>query len=117
MKKIESIDDERNGVITYEFENGQRARLDRRAVEEHGAAEVLRGMGLGHLIPTRRTVVIQNGLRIGTVPPDFDPSTVKSRSFLYDPRPGDFIRDGDRWIASNALGLGDLEAIVGFKPD
>jgi hypothetical protein len=37
-----------------------------------------------------------------------------SRNFLYDPRPGDFKRTAEGWIASGTLGPGDLEAVPGF---
>ena len=104
------------GIITYELADGQRIDLDATAVHRHGAAELIRAAGLGHLLPTERMKVIQNGRHIGTVPPDFNPIAIKSRSFLYDPRPGDFQRDGDTWIASPSLGNGDLEAIPGFAP-
>lgn len=117
MKKLDSYEDDRKGVVTYEFENGQRVTLDKSAVREYGISEVLRGMGLGRWLPTKRSVVMQDGLRVGTVPPDFDPTNINSKSVLYDARPGDFRREGDRWIASKSLGLGDLGAIPGFKPD
>lgn len=117
MRKLESITDEMNGVVTYEFADGTRARLDAYAVREHGAAAVLRVMGRADLVPAGRVTVIQDGLRIGTVPADFDPSNIKSRSMMYDVRPGDFRRDGKVWIASSALGFGDLQAVPGLALD
>lgn len=61
--------------------------------------------------------VIQHGRRIGWLPPSFDPMRIKSTSFLYEPRPGDFVRDGEHWNASRTLGPGDLEAVPGFVWD
>lgn len=54
---------------------------------------------------------------VGTVPPHFDPSRIKSTSFMYSPRPGDFTREGDAWVANYTLGPGDLEAVPGFVWD
>lgn len=71
----------------------------------------------GEFVPTERLPVMQHGQRIGTMAPDFDPHNVKSLSFMYDPRHGDFQRDGDVWIASRTLGYGDFEAISGFERD
>ena len=52
--------------------------------------------------------------RIGTVPPDFDPSRISSRNYFYDPRPGDFKWEDETWVAAYTLGPGDLEAVPGF---
>lgn len=114
MKRIESIEDELRGVVTYRLPNGQNACFDARAVKEYGIAALMSGSGLGEFIPTERVAVMQHGRRIGTLPTDFDPSNIRSGSFFYDPRPGDFKRDGDVWIAANNLGGGDLNAISGF---
>lgn len=117
MRRIESIEDQMAGVVTYQLDNGQRFRCSRRAVEEVGAAELLRRAGHGDLLPKERAEVMWCGQRAGTVPPDFDPMFIKSKSFLYDPRPGDFTRQGDAWVASKALGPGDLECVPGFVWD
>lgn len=117
MKRLESIDDRMRGVATYEFADGRRIQLDAQAVKDHGAAFVLRHLGYGHLVPTGRVTVLQDGLRIGSVPADFDPTTIKSRSAMYDVRQGDFRRDGKVWVASGSLGLGDLQAVPGLKLD
>lgn len=115
MHRIESIEDQMNGVVTYELSNGQRLRISRRAVDEVGPAKILRDMGLGHLVPTERLPVMWVGRKVGSMAPDFDPGRIKSRTFLYDARPGDFTRDGDTWVASKMLGPGDLEAVPGFR--
>lgn len=58
--------------------------------------------------------VHQFGRLIGTVPGNFHPGMIKSRSFFYEPRHGDFIRKKYHWEASPTLGSGDLDAIPGF---
>lgn len=70
--------------------------------------------GAGVVDMTDRVPVLQNGQQIGTVPPSFDPLKIKSTSFWYEPRAGDFVLDGDAWVASRTLGPGDLEAVPGF---
>lgn len=117
MRRIQSNEDDLRGVVTYELEGGKRVCLDARAVREHGAAAILRGAGYAPLLPTERLPVYQGGYRIGTLPPDFDPTCIKSNSFLYEPRPGDFRRAGDKWIAANTLGPGDFECIPGFSAE
>jgi hypothetical protein len=61
-----------------------------------------------------RRDVMQDGERIGTLHKDCDPSKIKSLSFWYQPRCGDFVRDGEAWVARRDLGPGDLEAVPGF---
>lgn len=112
MKRIDSIEDQMRGFVTYEATNGQRIRLDTHAVYTYGAAELMRSAGLP--TPTERLPVIHHGQQVGTMAPDFDPDNVKSNSFWYDPRPGDFRRDGDTWVAARTLGPGDVDAVAGF---
>lgn len=104
-------------TVTYELADGQHIKLDGRAVREYGAARVLRDAGYGHLLPTERVDVMQDGRRVGTVPGTFDPFSIKSTSYFYSVREGDFKREGDVWIASRTLGPGDLEAVPGFVWD
>jgi hypothetical protein len=73
--------------------------------------------GKGRVKATEPTAVYQHGMKIGTVPPGFDPARIKSTSPWYSPRPGDFVRDGDHWVAARTLGPGDLEAVPGFVWD
>jgi hypothetical protein len=115
MKRIESIEDEMRGVATYEFPSGQRVCFDKRMVEALGLHEALKREGLGDKVPTERVPVMQYGRRVGTMPPDFDPLFAKSRSFLYDYRPGDLRREGEVWIANRTLGASDLDLLVGFE--
>lgn len=115
MRRMESIEDQMNGVVTFELSNGQSFRCSKMVVDDVGGAELLRRAGLGHLIPTERAVVMWAGRKAGTLPPNFDPMGIKSKNWLYDPRPGDFIREGDHWVASSKLGPGDLESVPGFR--
>lgn len=112
MRRLESIEDEFRGTVTYELSDGRYARFDARTVKEYGIAALLRAHGCEP--PTGTLDVIQHGKRIGTVPADFEPYAIKSQTFLYDPRPGDFRREGDVWVASKTLGPGDLDAVPGF---
>lgn len=113
MRLIESYEDQMNGVVTYQLDDGRRIRVDERAAKEYGAARIIRE-SLGVDIPITGVAIYQFGKRIGTVPSDFEPSMIKSLSYFYDPRPGDFTRDASGWIAGRSLGRGDINAIPGF---
>lgn len=113
MEKIESLEDEWKGVVTYRLSDGRMAQFDKHAVREHGVAALMRE--LGEHVSSERIPVMRCGRKVGTLPGDFDPDNIKSLSFLYDPRPGDFRREGDTWIAAKNLGGGDLEAVPGFE--
>lgn len=117
MRRIENIEKEMRGIVTYELSDGQRIDLDRYAVEKYGAEELIKASGYKHLLPTKRVTVMQSGRKVGTLPPTFDPMSAKSTSFWYDMRAGDFVREGDVWIANRMLGPGDLEAVPGFVWD
>jgi len=73
--------------------------------------------GAGAIENTDRIPVYQYGVKIGTVPPDFDPGSIVSRNIMYRPRPGDFQQIGSHIDASPSLGNGDLEAVPGFVWD
>lgn len=66
-------------------------------------------LGFGPPVP-----VFQDGQQVGTLPPGFNPQEIRSTSWLYEPRPGDFKREEHGWVADKMLGPGDLEAISGF---
>ncbi len=116
MRRIESLEDQMNGTVTFDLGNNQFIKIDARDVREYGVEEILRSAGHGDKIPTGRVNVMQRGRLVGTVPATFDPAAIKSASFLYDPRPGDFIRKADHWEADKMLGPGDLECVSGFIP-
>jgi hypothetical protein len=115
MKLISSLEDDMRGLASYELGDGRRICFDANAVRDHGLGELLRASGLGEFVPTKRLAVIQHGRQVGTMSPDFEPNSIRSVSPFYDPRPGDFRREGDVWIARRTLGPGDLEAIQGFS--
>jgi hypothetical protein len=117
MKRLESMEDDMRGVATYELRNGMRATLEAASVKRYGAAEILRRMVHGDLLPTERVPVMQYGRRVGTLPPDFDPTNVKSRSFLYDYRRNDLVFEDGAWVANRTLGARDLDCVVGFERD
>jgi hypothetical protein len=73
--------------------------------------------GTGRTNSKEPVPVIQHGRRIGWLSPSFDPNNFKSTNWLYDARPGDFVREGNHWIAARTLGPGDLEAVPGFVWD
>lgn len=105
------------GDVAYELPNGRWIKFDARALREYGIEALLEAAGERDAIPVGRVDVIQRGKKIGTVPAAFEPSAIKSTSYFYDVRAGDFVRDGDKWIASGTLGPGDLEAVPGFVWD
>lgn len=101
-------------VVTYELKDGRRIDFDGRAVREHGIEALARHAGLADELSKGRVDVIQHGKKVGTLPATFEPAAVRSTSFFYDVRQGDFVRDGETWVASRTLGPGDLEAVPGF---
>ena len=117
MNLLASTQDHLRDIVTYELSDGRRVEIYGGDVRRFGAAAMLRRAGLGQFLSTGRVPVMQSGRRVGTMSPDFDPAYVCSRSPLYDPRPGDFRRDGDVWIADKMLGPGDLMAVAGFLPE
>lgn len=64
-----------------------------------------------------RIPVIQYGKQIGTMPEDFNPRNIRSNSFLYDPRPGDFRWENNTWISNRTLGASDVDCVIGFVRD
>ena len=117
MRNISGFEDEMRGIAKYELTNGQWIQLDAREVREYGLRAVMRRMGYEHLIGSERVKVIQDGAVIGSFPPDFDPMAIRSTSYFYRPRTGDFTRRHDAWVVCGSLGPADLEAIPGFVWD
>lgn len=115
MRRIESPLDYMRGTVTYELADGRYATFDARTIQQYGLARLMEAHGVE--MPTERLPVIQHGKRIGTMAPDFDPDFVHSISFLYDPRPGDFKREGDAWIVGRTLGASDVDCVAGFVRD
>lgn len=115
MKRIEDPVDYERGTVTYDIGNGRYATFDARAVQKYGLARLMDAYGIE--MPTERVPVIQYGRQIGTMPPDFDPASARSTSFMYDVRPGDFRREGDTWVVGRTLGAGDVDCVAGFIRD
>lgn len=113
MRRIESIEDEMRGSVTYEIGDGRWITLTIRDVREYGLEALLSEHGVE--APKERVPVFQGGRQIGTVPATFEPMAIKSKSFFYDARPGDFKRTREGWEAARALGPGDLHAVPGFE--
>lgn len=103
-----------DGTFLYELRDGRMLRVDQRLVRDIGIKGVAEMYGVKTETTHERVPVFQSGKQIGTVPGDFDPMLIKSKSFLYDPRPGDFKRTNEGWIATRMLGPGDMEAVPGF---
>lgn len=115
MRRVDHIDDEMRGRVTYELDDGRFIQFSVQDVREHGLDALLSAHGVK--IPKDRIPVFQDGQRIGSVHATFEPMSIKSKSFFYDVRPGDFTRTKDGWDASRQLGPGDLHAVPGFRWD
>lgn len=115
MIKLESIQDQMQGFVTYKLDDGRCVRFDQASVNEFGLAALMSHYGVE--IPASRAPVFQRGRKIGTLPSVFEPMAIKSTSFLYDVRPGDFRRSAEGWIASDSLGPGDFECIPEFAKE
>lgn len=105
MGETTTFEDQMNRRVRYETEKGV-LLFDQRAVEMYGLAEMLKRAGVES--DSNPLPVIHNGQIIGTLPANFDPMRVKP-TLLYEPRPGDFRLEGDKWIADRMLGYGDLQ--------
>lgn len=81
----------------------------------HAASSIVLHEAPSPTVAPRRLPVFQQDRMVGSLPSDFAPDAIRSKTFLYDPRPGDFRRQGDTWIASNMLGPGDLDAVPEFR--
>ena len=119
MRRLESIEDEMRGIATYLLDDGRCMQFDVRTIHEVGLDRLMKVVGYKEPEATGRVDLFQHGRKVGTVPASFDPLFMKSKSYWYDVRPGDFQRwtDGKSWLANRTLGPGDLEAIEGFVWD
>lgn len=115
MRRIENFEDDRDRKVTYELSDGRRLRVNREDVERVGVREVAKAYGVE--MPTGRVPVFHHGERVGTVPTEFDPAFIKSKSFFYDPRPGDFTRTPEGWLAHHSMGPGDVASVPGFQAE
>lgn len=115
MRRIESFENDMKRIETWELPDCRMITFSSDMVDDLGIQECLRREGLD--VEVERVPVHQGGVHIGSVPGTFDPRRIRSTSFLYDPRPGDFIRRHDRWDADRMLGPGDFECIPGFVWD
>ena len=104
-----------NDAITFHPPNGKRLTVAGDMVRAMGIKRVFEVFKIADQLPTERFDLFQDGRKIGTLPPDFDPLFVKSKTFLYQVRQGDFTFDNDKWIADRTLCPGDLEAVPGFQ--
>lgn len=116
MRRIENpMDDFRNRKVTYELDDGRRVDVDPRLIQEIGLRKVMERLGVE--MPAERIPVFHHGERVGTVPAEFDPAFIKSKSFFYDPRPGDFTRIAEGWQVSHTMGPGDVASVPGFQAE
>lgn len=101
-----------DGGFTIKLPDGRWLNIDWYEERTLSIAEILQYYGF--TLSDERVEVHQDGKKVGTLPGDFDPTSVGSRSFMYEPRPGDFkFRDGAVHAAA-MLGPGDLDAVPGF---
>lgn len=61
MRRIESLENQMEGAVTYELGGKRCLRFDAQLVEEYGVAFLLRQLGLLALLPTERLPVFQCG--------------------------------------------------------
>lgn len=115
VTRIDRPEDLMRGVVTFDVGEGQFLTVSARDLREYGLELILRHHGIEP--PTGRLPVYQYDKKIGTVPAAFDPLNIRSSTFLYDPRPGDFKFEDGKWVANRTMCPGDFEAIEGFAWD
>lgn len=119
MRELTGFELEGRGMRRFELSDGKWIDLSADDIERYGLAVLLSYHGYGSEVSAPMIVVERLGgedVIIGSVPGDFDVKNVKSTNELYSPRPGDFVREGNRIRMVAALGQGDLMAIPGFQP-
>ena len=114
MREITGFEDERRGRRRFELSDGKWIELSARDIKEFGLKDLLAHHGYPNELDVRLDL-IDEGRKIGTLPGSFDPINVKSKSFLYEPRRGDFEMRGNQIHMIARLGRGDLESIPGFR--
>lgn len=115
--RVEIIDDPilaKRGEIAIRVGRDRYHSIEINKVRQAGLKKFC-GAIFGIDIGDARVPVIQHGRTVGTLPDVWHPALAVSTSFLYEPRPGDFVRAGAVWIAHPTLGPGDLDAITDFQ--
>ncbi len=113
----ETLENQVKRTITVDLGDGRMVNVEKDFIRMFG----LKAVAEHFEVPAsdRYLPVVYHGRVVGFLPEAWHPLEIKSKTFLYDPRPGDFVREGDEWIAARTLGPGDIEAVsdfVRFKP-
>jgi hypothetical protein len=118
MREVEvrkvSVNEFKNLVTYVILPDNRYVNLDINLVRQHGLEKLLQEF-LDVSISNKRLPVVYDNRVVGTLPASFDLQFAKSKSFLYDFRPGDFMLKDNTWIASNSLGPGDLDCVAEFQ--
>lgn len=101
-------------TITVDLGDGRIADVEIDFIRRFGLKAVAEHFGVP--VSDRYLPVVYHVRVVGSLPEAWHPLEIKSKTFLYDPRPGDFVREGDKWIAARTLGPGDIEAVSDFIP-
>lgn len=101
-------------TLTVDLGDGRMADVEIDVIRRFGLKAVAEHFGVP--VSDRYLPVVYLGRIVGSLPEAWHPLEIKSKTFLYDPRPGDFVREGDKWIAARTLGPGDIEAVSDFIP-
>lgn len=109
---VRSYEDPLTGDHILHLSDGRMMALDRRALERNPLAWWLETLSISG--GDGRVDVIQYGRKVGELPAYWHPGLAKSKSFLYDYRPGDLQKVDGKWVASETLGGGDLDCLIGF---
>jgi hypothetical protein len=115
VKIVERRTDILSSAVTFVLEDGRRLTCDKSMLQDIGLERLFASQGLSLDAEGERRDVIQSGKVVGSLPVHFDPNNIKSRSFMYRPRSGDFEWGEAGWIAHPSLGPSDLNAIPEFR--
>ena len=108
----ETLENQMKRTITFDLGDGRMVDVPSDFIRMHGLKAVAEHFGVP--VSDRYLPVIYHGRVVGSLPETWHPLEIKSKTYFYDPRPGDFVRDGDKWIAAQTLGPGDIEAVTDF---